>query len=115
MSIVALIMINLTFPKKSIKTGELHFQFDEDESIPIGNIIDYQEWILTFKQNKQNNSDIQFTNNASIGFTGTNGKKFKIFIKPTKERMTIFSRKNKFKIINEIGFFKKLLQYFRTK
>ncbi len=66
-------MIKLEFLRKYIKTGELHFQFDEDESIPIASITDYQECIMRFKQQKESEttSDITYTNNASIGFTGS--------------------------------------------
>lgn len=60
-------------PEKT-KTGEFHFQFDDDESFYVSDVFDNSEVSLTLKQDKSNGYPaIEFTHNE---------KKFKIFIKP---------------------------------
>ncbi len=101
--------MNKLIPKKFIKTGELHFQFENEASSLIIDIMNHQTDIK-FTQSKEQDKELPIT------FTSSSGQKFSIIIKPTEERIKIFSRKHKFNnVSDEIGFFKKLLQRFRTK
>lgn len=67
--------------KPTVKSGELRFQFDDEDSEMIAPVMDFHPVAITLVQQKPYQGVVVGNNSqANIVFTSKSGKKFKLFI-----------------------------------